>query len=887
MRSGRLARTLPDALTAEVRSMSTHAFRRFCLVPLVIVAAIATQSANAAWSTDPTNPLLIAQHDPANQTTPHMVATPDGGFYISWLDYGAGASIRLQRLDAAGNPQWGSTGILVYARNEQYNFNYGLSVDTAGNALLAFDQSYTDGGGTHLPGGNILATKIDAQGNFLWGASGVTVSPPGETELNGQIAGTSDGDAVVAWLDANNEANYQKLAAADGSPKWASAKQFPGFLSGLQGSDGGNVIVSVVNNGAISTQKLAAADGSPLWNGGAAVVLSDGQSATGTVPPGYFPDLISDANGGAVFYWQVSGNVGTTARVQHVNSTGTKLFADNGGNGVTVSTDNTVDIGASGTHNQDNPAAAFDASTGDIYVSYEDWFDNAAGNQPSATFAQRIDNSGARQWSATGMPLESYIPFGADDSVAVPLSGGVIFAWTSAGSTAGPVSPKNIVAQRVNADGSYAWSTTPTAVKTSSSATTNRLLAANSTDAFAAIAWVDNDGSAGDIRAQNLRDDGLLGNQSGSAPGTPTLTAATDSGAQDGITNNTAPQFAGTCNSSGDTIELAVDGAIVTTGMCSGSAYLLTLSTTPPDGMHTVKAVEVSSGGSSAYSASSSFTMDTTPPAIAFTSTPTNPDSASDATFAFTVSEAGTVQCKLDGGTFGTCASPVSYSGLLVGSHSFTVKATDVAQNTGSSTYTWTIAPDPVTVSLDPSTDSGRSNSDDITNANPLLFVGSCTDGDTISVFAGAATLGTDVCSNGVFSVSNGTLGNGKKSISAHATRGGIDGPNGPVLQITIIRTAPPAPAITGPSSADASATISGTAAINAIVAVSDGGNALCSALADSNGNWSCDAAFGTAGANSLTATATDVAGNVSAPSPAFTVNVDLSDLVFRNGFED
>src|SRR5262249_16187598 len=147
------------------RPMSKFPFRRPSVLSLAIAAALAAPGAEASWPTDPTGNLMIAQHNTGNQTVPHIAATPDGGFYVSWIDYGATAWIRLQRLDADGNPQWGPAGMLAYARNEQYNFDYGLDVDTAGNALLAFDASYTDAGsGSHLPGGNIVALKIAPDG---------------------------------------------------------------------------------------------------------------------------------------------------------------------------------------------------------------------------------------------------------------------------------------------------------------------------------------------------------------------------------------------------------------------------------------------------------------------------------------------------------------------------------------------------------------------------------------------------------------------------------------------------------------------------------------------------------------------------------------------------
>lgn len=85
---------------------------------------------------------------------------------------------------------------------------------------------------------------------------------------------------------------------------------------------------------------------------------------------------------------------------------------------------------------------------------------------------------------------------------------------------------------------------------------------------------------------------------------------------------------------------------------------------------------------------------DTTPPETTITSAPAATTSATSATFAFTSGEAGsTFTCTLDGGTAQACSSPVTYSGLAPGSHTFSVLATDGAGQADPTpaNHSWTI----------------------------------------------------------------------------------------------------------------------------------------------------------------------------------------------------
>ena len=120
----------------------------------------------------------------------------------------------------------------------------------------------------------------------------------------------------------------------------------------------------------------------------------------------------------------------------------------------------------------------------------------------------------------------------------------------------------------------------------------------------------------------------------------------------------------------------------------------------PADGAYTLRARATDSAGNTSSAVSTTFTVDNTvPPAPTIGSSPSNPTSATIASFTFSDTEVGVLfQCDLDGGGFSTCTSPKAYVGLVQGSHTFQVRALDAATNTSPATSsTWTIDTTPPT----------------------------------------------------------------------------------------------------------------------------------------------------------------------------------------------
>jgi hypothetical protein len=110
------------------------------------------------------------------------------------------------------------------------------------------------------------------------------------------------------------------------------------------------------------------------------------------------------------------------------------------------------------------------------------------------------------------------------------------------------------------------------------------------------------------------------------------------------------------------------------------------------DAQHTFTVTSTDSAGNVGTGVSS-WTVDTVLPVATITSSPSNPSNSTSATLKFGSSETGsTFSCRLDSGAPTTCTSPFSYTGLLDGSHTFTVTATDRAGNVSvPATYTWTV----------------------------------------------------------------------------------------------------------------------------------------------------------------------------------------------------
>ncbi|RYD95927.1 MAG: hypothetical protein EOP54_14875, partial [Sphingobacteriales bacterium] len=407
------------------------------------------------------------------------------------------------------------------------------------------------------------------------------------------------------------------------------------------------------------------------------------------------------------------------------------------------------------------------------------------------------------------------------------------------------------------------------------------------------------------------------------APSTPLLAASSDSGISnsDQITNVVSPVFTGTAEANA-TVKLYEGATLLGSTLATNGAWSITLSTALTAGVHKFTATATNSSNiTSALSGELSITVDLTSPSVTISSSSVALKAGETATITFTFSENPGNTFTWDGSSgditvSGGTLSGISGAGLIRtaiftpaantnnGAASITIAAgsyTDVAGNTGGAGPNQALTFDtqiPAITSvpfLIAASDSGLSATDGITNVTTPTFTGTAEPGTTVTLYDNGSTIiGSALATGGNWSIAVSTpLSIGGHSITATAKdAAGNTGPVSGARSITIDRVSPAAPAKpvfaagsdSGVSTTDGitnitSPTFTGTAEAGATVRLydTDGTTELGSGVS-TGGLWSITTSSSlAAGSHNITVKATDVAGNTSIASSAFSIIIDLT----------
>jgi Bacterial Ig-like domain len=240
-----------------------------------------------------------------------------------------------------------------------------------------------------------------------------------------------------------------------------------------------------------------------------------------------------------------------------------------------------------------------------------------------------------------------------------------------------------------------------------------------------------------------------------------------------------------------------------------------------------------------------------------------------------TVGNSATISVSGDG------AHTVSYSAIDTSSRVSTTGVLIVRIDT--------VAPaSPSSPVLVAASDSGLSSTDGVTNVTAPTFTGTAEVGSTVTIRNGATVLGSGVATGGTYTITSSVLTAGVKSITATATDLAANvGATSAATSITIDTTAPAAPGApalaagsdTGRSATDkitklATPTLVGTTTAATTVTLFDGATSVGS-ITTATTSYSITTSTLTDGNRTITAKATDLAGNTSVASTAYVFTLD------------
>jgi hypothetical protein len=399
------------------------------------------------------------------------------------------------------------------------------------------------------------------------------------------------------------------------------------------------------------------------------------------------------------------------------------------------------------------------------------------------------------------------------------------------------------------------------------------------------------------------------------APPVPVLSPASNSGSKsDSITNATTPTFTGSAEAD-STVRLFDGATLLGSAVATSGNWSITAGTALGTGAHRIATTATDVAGNvSGFSPVLTVTIDKTAPAV-----PSTPDltAASDSGASSTdnktnanptvftgSAEAGSIVTLFDGGLQignATAASNgawiFSVAALSEGSHTITAKATDAADNTSVTSGALSVTIDrsapsiPAAPVLALASDSGASNSDGNTRVATPVFTGTAEAGSKVKLFDGTTQVGSVTAPlSGTWSITSSTLSNDSHAMRVTATDVAGNASNlSNALSVTIDSVAPGAPSPPALDNASNSGStsdnvthattpsFSGAADNGSTVKLFDG-VAQIGITTVSGGVWQVTPTTTLGdGTHQISATATDLAGNVSGFSGPSNVVIDTT----------
>jgi hypothetical protein len=399
---------------------------RSVLALVLCSLVIAVPSIRANWVQDGVAvcTAIVDQQDPT------LASDGSGGVIVTWWDNRNGYhDIYAQRVNASGAVQWTANGIVLSAAASTQQ-HPAIVADGASGAIVTWYDSRS-------ANNDIYAQRVNASGAVQWTADGVALCTATGNQWHPTIITDGAGGAIVTWYDTRSGNNdiYAQRVNSSGVVQWtangtalctaAGNQQYPEIVP-----DGaGGAIVTWYDprsgNWDIYAQRVNAS-GAVQWT-------ADGVALCTATGDQQYPKIVSDGMSGAIVTWYDSRNGNSDIYAQRVNATGVVQWT---ADGVALCTD---------TGGQWYPTIASDDANGAIIAWY-----GAPGN--SDIYVQRVNASGAVQWTANGVALCTAAAEQWSPKITSDTAGGAIVTWYDWRNM-----NYDIYAQRVSALGAVQW----------------------------------------------------------------------------------------------------------------------------------------------------------------------------------------------------------------------------------------------------------------------------------------------------------------------------------------------------------------------------------------------------------------------------------------------
>jgi hypothetical protein len=461
---------------------------------VIDTAAIATNQPRIQhWPSDSTSNLPVCAA--ANlQNNAQMASDGAGGAYVVWEDNRAGTSrgthVYAQHLLATGGiaPGWPVDGAAICSTGTGQS-KPAVVADRNGGAMFVWFDSRGPG--------NLYAQRVSADGVPAWADGGITLGSetrgsPANTGGPPSLLSDGAGGAFVVWNDTRTPGAgvYIQYVTQSGTLMWndpalAVITRAGGQSSARITSDdaGGMYIVwkdSRAGNADIYAQHLSGI-GTLLWQADGIPVCTAGGNQV-------LPFIADDRIGGAYVGWQdFRTDSSGDAYLQHLVTTGTDPLWPHDG----------LALAPSQSSGASQPFIIPDSQGGALCS----WTDSRVGTM---VFVQRVNHSGATQWSAGGVPVTpnaSYLDAAVGDD-----ANGLIVLYEQRH----PQIPADLRAQRVTGQGAPMWGAGGVAVAYAPRNQNNAVAVPDGAHG-AIFAWHDARSDTGDVYAQNVKPDGALG----------------------------------------------------------------------------------------------------------------------------------------------------------------------------------------------------------------------------------------------------------------------------------------------------------------------------------------------------------------------------------------